>query len=347
MSSLSERYKEAGVDIDAGDDFVKRIRSAVEATHGPGVQGPFGHYGALFSLAHLNPHNGLLVSSTDGVGTKLELVRKLDDWMGIGQDLVAMCANDILCLGARPLFFLDYLATGKLDVEVAVRLVEGIAGACKQIGCAVTGGETAEMPGLYQEGKLDLAGFIVGWVQEDQLVNGKEIQEGDCVVGIASDGFHSNGFSLVRMIIENAHLDLDLPLIEGNPPLGKQLLTPTRLYGPVMEKIADIPGIHGIAHITGGGLVGNLPRILPDQYRITLDHSLWSRPALMQRFQELGHISEDEMLRVFNDGIGLSLVVAESAADTILKELERSGEKAWVIGRVEARGPESPPVIVQ
>lgn len=332
-----DRYKEAGVDITAGEALVDKIRPYIEKTYREEVRGAFGHYASLFSLSSLGAEGMLLVSSTDGVGTKVELTRMTAQWERIGQDLVAMCANDILCLGAKPLFFLDYFATGRLDVNATAAIIRGIAKTCEKIHCALIGGETAEMPGLYRPGDFDMAGFIVGAVAENSVIDGSRIDVGNRVIGLASDGFHANGFSLVRKIVSEHKLDLENPINGDSAPLGELLTRPTRLYGPLLEPIIENAGLRGLAHITGGGLLGNLPRILPPHCCIRIDRSRWERPPLFAYFQRLGEIADREMLRVFNDGIGMVLVLSEKEAETITAQLESSGETVWQLGHVEAR----------
>lgn len=336
---MSSQYKEAGVDVDAGDSLIRKIRPFIESTFGPQVRGSFGHYGALFSLDALGAAGTLLAAGTDGVGTKLQLTRTTGYWDRIGQDLVAMCGNDILCLGARPLFFLDYFATGKLEIEHAAQVIQGIAEACKIVSCALIGGETAEMPGMYQSGDFDMAGFMVGSVREEKVIDGSRIEVGDTALGLASDGFHANGYTLVRKLIADHQLDLSCAFNEEKETLGDLITRPTRLYGPILDPILDSTSLHGLAHITGGGLLGNLPRILPDQCRIRLDRSRWKRPPLLTYFQELGDISEREMVSVFNDGVGMVLVVATDNAVQIQSQLESSGETVWHLGEIEKRGP--------
>lgn len=346
-SDKNDLYKEAGVDIAAGEAFVEQIRPAVEATYSEAVSGAFGHYGARFSLSGLGTDKIQLVSGTDGVGTKLELTRLTGQWQRIGQDLVAMCANDILCLGARPLFFLDYLATSRLQPEPAVAIVKGIAQACEHISCSLIGGETAEMPGIYQSGQFDLAGFIVGWVKEDRVIDGSKIEAGDQVLGLASSGFHSNGYTLVRKIIAEHNLALESALPGESDTLGDQLTRPTRLYGPLLEAILDHPGVHGLAHITGGGLLGNLPRIMPASARIVLDRTRWERPRFVSALQELAQISDNEMVRTFNDGIGMVLVVRSRDAAGIIKHLESTGERVYQMATVASRAPGEDPIGLQ
>ncbi len=334
---MSESYKQAGVDIDAGEALVAKIKPFVEATHGKEVRGNYGGYGALFAIDAIDSQRNLLVTGTDGVGTKLELTKETGYWDRIGQDLVAMCANDILCLGARPLFFLDYYATGELEVDSTARIIKGIAAACQTIGCALVGGETAEMPGVYKPGDFDMAGFIVGVVAADRVLDGSRIQPGDRVLGLASSGFHSNGYSLIRHIIAQQQLDLETKAPGEDATLSDLLTRPTRLYGPIIAPLLDADLCHGLAHITGGGLIGNIPRILPDECRLQLDRSRWERPQHFDFFQELGSLSAQDMVRVFNDGIGLVVITGAEQGDTVSNQLTSCGESVWDLGTIEAR----------
>ncbi len=334
---MSSEYKKAGVDIEAGDSLVRKIRPAIEATHNKHVKGDFGHYGALYALDALGAPDTLLVSGTDGVGTKLELTKETGYWDRIGQDLVAMCANDILCLGAQPLFFLDYYATGELDVDQTAQIIQGIATACRFVSCALIGGETAEMPGIYRPGDFDMAGFIVGWVKADQVIDGKNIKVGDRIYGLPSSGFHSNGYSLVRAIIREQNLNLEDNLPNTTESLGDWLTRPTRLYGPMLKDLLNKPELHGLAHITGGGLLGNLPRILPNDCQIQLDRSQWERPAIFNFFETIHNLSAEEMVTVFNDGIGMVLIVDPAAATEIVQYFSDMDETLWDLGSVEAR----------
>ena len=274
----------------------------------------------------------------------MELTKETGYWDRIGQDIVAMCANDILCLGASPLFFLDYYATGELDVDCSASIIRGIAEACQTIGCALVGGETAEMPGVYQPGDFDIAGFIVGWVSEEALIDGTRIEVGDAVLGIASSGFHSNGYSLLRKIISDQRLNME-SLVPGTPTtLGDALTEPTRLYGPVIEALFETQAIHGLAHITGGGLIGNLPRILPENCRVTLERSSWERSPVMSFIEELGGIPPHEMVQVFNDGVGMVLIVSPDQSAHIQSQLQAAGETVWELGIIETRQAGQAPV---
>jgi phosphoribosylformylglycinamidine cyclo-ligase len=339
-------YKEAGVDIDKADAFVDSIRALVKSTFRTGVLGDVGGFGGLF---HLDPHrhpDPVLVAATDGVGTKLKVAILMGRHDTIGIDLVAMCVNDILVHGATPLFFLDYLAMGELAPDTATRILEGIAAGCREARMALIGGETAEMPGVYQPGDYDLAGFAVGVVERSRLLDGSDIRVGDKILGLASSGLHANGFSLVRKVFfERLGLSVHQELPELGKPLGEELLTPTRIYvEPVLNLMRDLPP-RGIAHITGGGLVGNLPRILPRGCQAVLRRGSWPVPAIFRFLQERGHIPEPEMWRTFNNGIGLVLVVRpQDLTDTLLR-LQGLQEEVYVIGDIVARPPEAPPVV--
>ena len=327
-------YRDAGVDIDAGDALVERIKPFAKRTMRPEVMAGIGGFGALCGLP-AKYKEPVLVSGTDGVGTKLKLAFELNRHDTVGIDLVAMSVNDILVQGAEPLFFLDYFACGKLDVATAADVVKGIAAGCEQAGCALIGGETAEMPGMYPAGEYDLAGFAVGVVEKSRIIDGSTIRPGDAVIGLASSGAHSNGYSLIRRIIAERKVDLAAPL--DGKPLAERIIAPTRIYvKPVlalMQKIA----VKGLAHITGGGIVDNVPRILGDDLCARLDAASWQRPALFAWLKAQGNVAEDEMLRVFNCGIGMVVVVAEADVDAALAQLATSGETAWRIGRIEAR----------
>ncbi len=332
-------YKDAGVDIDAGNALVERIKPAVRSTVRPGVMGGIGGFGGLFDLSKVNCQNPVLVSGTDGVGTKLKLAHAIGDHSTIGIDLVAMCVNDILVLGAEPLFFLDYYACGHLDVDQAAEVVAGIAEGCRQSGCALIGGETAEMPGMYSGDDYDLAGFVVGVVDKQQIIDGSAIQPGDALIGLASSGPHSNGFSLIRKVLEKTGADLVQPIPghnESTPTLGEALLAPTRIYAkPILRLLAtDRAAVHGMAHITGGGLGENILRVIPPSLGIDIDTESWPRPAAFDWLQSAGGISDEEMLRTFNSGIGMVLVVPGDQAEAIQEQLHRSGVDSWLIGEV-------------
>lgn len=333
-------YRDAGVDIDAGNALVERIKPLAAATFRPGVVTGLGGFGALFELPLDRYRRPVLVSGTDGVGTKLKLALALDRHDTLGIDLVAMCANDILVAGAEPLFFLDYYATGRLDLEVAASVVAGIAKGCELAGCALCGGETAEMPGLYAQGDYDLAGFCVGIVEKDQLLTLERVRPGDTLIGLASSGAHANGYSLIRKVIEVSGAELTEPL--GAATLGELLLAPTRIYAkPLLTLIRELP-VHGLAHITGGGLPENLPRILPQGVRACIDLDSWQRPALFDWLQSRGAITTPEMLRTFNCGIGMVACTSAADARRACDLLTQAGERTWPIGRIETTegGPE-------
>ncbi|HEY5674587.1 MAG TPA: phosphoribosylformylglycinamidine cyclo-ligase [Malonomonas sp.] len=335
MSKKPITYKDAGVDIDAGNRFVNMIKPLVKATSRPEVLTDIGGFGGLFSLNSSKYKRPTLVAATDGVGTKLKLAFMMDKHDTVGIDLVAMCVNDIIVQGAEPLFFLDYLATGKLAPEAAVEIVKGIAEGCKQAGCALLGGETAEMPGMYGGGEYDLAGFSVGVVDNDKIIDGSAITKGDQIIGIASSGLHSNGFSLARRIfIEEMKLDLRSTPSELERPLGEELLTPTLIYvKSILNLIKDF-SIKGIAHITGGGLLENLPRVLPQHCKAIIERDSWEKPAIFEMLRQGGNIPEDEMFRTFNYGIGMTLVVPAKEVDDILGRLAGLGERAYLIGEI-------------
>ncbi len=333
-SSLS--YRDAGVDIDAGDALVDRIKPLAKKTLRDGVLGGIGGFGALFEVPK-RYKEPVLVSGTDGVGTKLKLAFDLNRHDTVGQDLVAMSVNDILVLGAESLFFLDYFACGKLDVDTAAAVVGGIAKGCELAGCALIGGETAEMPGMYPAGEYDLAGFAVGVVEKSQALDGKKtIAAGDVVLGLASSGAHSNGYSLVRKIIERARPDMNAPF-DGDRSLADVVMAPTRIYvKPVLATLAKV-AIKGMAHITGGGLLENIPRVLPENTVADIDGKSWPRPRLFQWLQAEGNVDEKEMHRTFNCGIGLVLVVAAADAERAMAELQAQGETVYRIGQIRAR----------
>ena len=331
-------YRDAGVDIDAGNALVERIKPLAAATFRPGVLTGLGGFGALFELPWERFRRPVLVSGTDGVGTKLKLALMLGRHDTLGIDLVAMCANDILVAGAEPLFFLDYYATGRLDLEIATSVIAGIAEGCKLAGCALCGGETAEMPGMYAPGDYDLAGFCVGIAEKEGLLAPERVRTGDVLIGLASSGPHSNGYSLIRKILEVSDADLEQP-IDGST-LAERLMAPTRIYvKPVLALIQELR-VHAMAHITGGGLTENLPRVLPAGTRAAVDLDSWRRPPLFDWLQAAGGVSEAEMLRTFNCGVGLVVCVDEGDVQRACDRLTQAGEQAWVIGRIEeARGP--------
>lgn len=325
-------YRDAGVDIQAGNEVVERIKPAVARTLRPEVLGGLGGFGGLFKLDLAKYPNPVLVSGTDGVGTKLRLAFQMNRHDSIGQDAVAMCVNDILVQGAEPLYFLDYIAVGKVDPERLAEVVGGVAKGCEMAGCALIGGETAEMPGFYAEDEYDIAGFSVGIVNEDQLIDGSDIQAGDILIGLPSSGLHSNGFSLARKIFEKHSLDKVFP--ELGETLGEALLRPTRIYVRPILKLLSESKILGMAHITGGGLTENLPRILPPGLGIELDSAAWERPPIFTLMQKLGDVAWPEMYRTFNMGIGYVLIVRAEDEQLISQKLAEMQEKSFVIGRV-------------
>lgn len=334
----STTYASAGVDIDKANEFVNAVKKIAARTPRTGVMGEIGGFGGLYSLKTDDYEHPVLVSSTDGVGTKLKIAFMMDKHDTVGIDLVAMCVNDVIVQGAKPLFFLDYLAMGSLDVAVAEALVEGIAEGCRQAQCSLIAGETAELPGIYNENEYDLAGFAVGVVDNDKIVDGSEIRGGHKLVGFASSGLHSNGYSLVRKIcFDILKLEIDAYVPELGKPLGEELLCPTRIYTEtVMRLIKDLP-IHGMAHITGGGIVENLLRVIPAACSIVLYRGSWEVPPIFRFLQEAGRVDEKEMMRTFNNGIGLIAVVPEKTAQEIIERVSGMKEKACIIGEVVQR----------
>jgi len=328
-------YAEAGVDIDAGNALVDRIKPAAAATNRAGVMAGLGGFGALFDLKAAGYDDPVLVAATDGVGTKLKIAIETGLFDTIGIDLVAMCVNDLICQGAEPLFFLDYFATGKLDVAAAAQIVEGIAAGCKASGCALIGGETAEMPGLYAPGEFDLAGFAVGAMERGKALPGG-VAAGDVILGLASDGVHSNGYSLVRKVVDRSGLDWQADAPYAQAPLGQDLLTPTRLYvQPVLAAIRA-GGVHALAHITGGGLTENLPRVLPEGMGAQIDLDAWRLPPVFEWLAREGGLEQAELLKTFNAGIGMTLVVDPDAAEMLSALLSEAGETVTQIGTVTA-----------
>ena len=329
-------YRSAGVDVVAGRAFVDRIRSSVEATRRPEVVGGLGGFGGLCRLP-AGLRRPLLVSGTDGVGTKLELAQQEGRHHDVGIDLVAMCVNDVVTSGAEPLFFLDYIATGRLSPEAMAEVVEGIAEGCRRSGCALLGGETAEMPGFYAPGRYDLAGFCVAVVEEDALIDGRRCAAGDRIVAVASSGVHSNGFSLVRRIVEAAGVEADTCLPDSTTPLLQRLLQPTVLYASLVQGLLrqGLP-LHGMAHITGGGLPENLPRCLPAGVHARINPESWSRPALFRWLQEAGAVPEEDLWNTFNLGVGFCLVVPADASDTAITACQELGHQAWELGVMQA-----------
>jgi len=349
MSQAPLSYRDAGVDIDAGDALVERIKPLARKTMREGVLAGIGGFGALFEVPK-RYKEPVLVSGTDGVGTKLKLAFHLNKHDTVGIDLVAMSVNDILVQGAEPLFFLDYFACGKLDVETATQVVGGIATGCEMAGCALIGGETAEMPSMYPAGEYDLAGFAVGAVEKSKIIDGKSIVPGDVVLGLASSGAHSNGYSLVRKIIERATEQGAAPDFNADfhgRALRDVVMAPTRIYvKPLLALMQSLP-VKGMAHITGGGLVENVPRVLQDHLTAVLQRDAWTMPPLFSWLQQHGNVADAEMHRVFNCGIGMAVVVAAADADRALAELTAAGETVWRIGAIEARAPGQAQTVVR
>ena len=328
-------YKDAGVDIDAGNALVERIKGVTKRTRRPEVLGGIGGFGALCELP-TKYRQPVLVSGTDGVGTKLRLAIDLGKHDTVGIDLVAMCVNDLIVQGAEPLFFLDYYATGKLDVDVAADVVTGIGEGCVQAGCALIGGETAEMPGMYAQGDYDIAGFCVGVVEKDQIIDGQKVAPGDALVALGSTGPHSNGYSLVRKILEVSETDAATTLLDGKP-LAEHLLAPTKIYVKSVLKLLEQIEVHAISHITGGGFWENIPRVLPEHAKAVIDGNSWQWPAVFNWLQEHGNVATKEMYRTFNCGVGLIIALPQAVAEQAVQLLQAEGEHAWVIGHVAER----------
>ncbi len=343
-NSTSLSYRDAGVDIDAGNSLVERIKPIVKSTTRPGVMGGIGGFGALFELPLDRYKQPVLVSGTDGVGTKLKLALELNKHDTIGIDLVAMCVNDIIVTGAEPLYFLDYYATGKLDIDIATDVVSGIAEGCKQAGAALTGGETAEMPGIYQEGDYDLAGFCVGVVEKSKIIQPDQVTAGDKLIGLTSSGPHSNGYSLIRKILEVSQAKLDQPM--GECTLGDALLAPTRIYVKSLLTLMQSVNLHALAHITGGGLLENIPRVMPNHTQAIIDANAWQMPEVFNWLQQKGNVEASEMYRTFNCGVGMVLCVAAADVDQTLESLRNSGEEAFLLGSIEKSSDERPSVII-
>lgn len=336
---MTNAYKQAGVDIEAGYEAVTRMKKHVETTKRLGVMGAIGGFGGMFDLSELHLKEPVLVSGTDGVGTKLMIAFQMDKHDTIGIDAVAMCVNDIIVQGAEPLFFLDYVACGKVVPEKMEAIVKGVADGCRQSGCALIGGETAEMPGLYKVDEYDIAGFAVGACEKSDIITGEDIEAGDLLIGLASNGIHSNGFSLVRkVLLEDGGLQLTDYIEALDCELGEELLRPTRIYVlPVLEAIKQF-SIKGISHITGGGFIENIPRMLPDGLGATINEGSWDMPKIFPYMEEIGNLKRKEMYNVFNMGIGMVLAVRANEADAIVKMLNGAGEKAFQIGEVTNHG---------
>ncbi|GIU20148.1 MULTISPECIES: phosphoribosylformylglycinamidine cyclo-ligase [unclassified Shewanella] len=330
-------YKDAGVDIDAGNALVNNIKSAVKRTRRPEVMGNLGGFGALCELPTKYKHP-VLVSGTDGVGTKLRLAIDYKKHDNVGVDLVAMCSNDLIVAGAEPLFFLDYYATGKLDVEVATAVVKGIAEGCVQSGCALIGGETAEMPGMYEGEDYDLAGFCVGVVEKEEIIDGTKVQDGDALIALASSGPHSNGFSLIRKVLEVSKADPEQEL--AGKPLIDHLLEPTKIYVKSLLKLLEQHDVHAMSHITGGGFWENIPRVLPEDCKAVVNSDSWQWPVVFNWLMENGNISQFEMYRTFNCGVGMVVALPADKVDSALTLLNAEGENAWLIGNIAKRNGE-------
>ena len=343
-SNVSLSYRDAGVDIDAGDALVEAIKPFAKRTMREGVLGGIGGFGGLFEISK-KYKEPVLVSGTDGVGTKLKLAFELNRHDTVGIDLVAMSVNDILVQGAEPLFFLDYFACGKLDVATATAVVKGIAEGCEQSGCALLGGETAEMPGMYPDGEYDLAGFAVGAVEKSQIIDGSKIVPGDVVLGLASSGIHSNGYSLVRKIISVANPDLEADF--HGRKLADVLMAPTRLYVKPLLALMGAMEVKGLVHITGGGLVENIPRVLAENLTAVLDAKAWEMPPLFKWLQQHGGVADAEMHRVFNCGIGMTVIVSKENADAAMAQLQAAGETVYRIGEIRAREEGQAQTVVQ
>lgn len=329
--SVSLSYKDAGVDIDAGNDLVDRIKGVAKRTRRPEVMAGLGGFGALFELPS-GYQQPVLVSGTDGVGTKLKLAMDLNRHDYIGIDLVAMCVNDLIVAGAEPLFFLDYYATGKLDVDIAARVVDGIGLGCEQAGASLVGGETAEMPGMYDGEDYDLAGFCVGIVEKADIIDGSKVGAGDVLLGLPSSGPHSNGYSLIRKIIEVSNADLNQPM--GDTTLAEALMEPTRIYvKPLLELFKQVP-VHALSHITGGGLLENLPRVMPESCMATIDQNSWQLPDVFNWLQTAGGVNATEMHRTFNCGVGMVIVVPAQAVEQAMTCLQAQGEQPWILGHI-------------
>ncbi|WP_114891043.1 phosphoribosylformylglycinamidine cyclo-ligase [Haemophilus haemolyticus] len=344
MSKQSLSYKDAGVDINAGNALVERIKPEVKRTTRAEVIGGLGGFGALCAIPS-KYKEPVLVSGTDGVGTKLRLAIDLKKHDTIGIDLVAMCVNDLVVQGAEPLFFLDYYATGKLDVDVATDVVKGIADGCVQSGCALVGGETAEMPGMYHAGDYDLAGFCVGVVEKSEIIDGSRVKNGDALIALGSSGPHSNGYSLVRKVIDVAGVNLATELLD-NKPLSEHVLAPTKIYVKSVLALIKQADVHAIAHLTGGGFWENIPRVLPKNTKAVIDEKSWKWPSVFNWLQEKGNIDTYEMYRTFNCGVGMVIALPQEQVDTALAILKQAGENAWLIGHIEHAEDDAEQVVI-
>jgi len=335
MSSLT--YQDAGVDINKGNDLIEQIKPIAKSTTREGVLAGLGGFGAMFELPTNKYKNPVLISGTDGVGTKLKVAEMLNKHDTIGIDLVAMCVNDLIVQGAEPLFFLDYYATGKLNTDIAVSVISGIGEGCKQSGCALIGGETAEMPGMYSGEDYDLAGFCVGIAEKADVIDGTKVKNGDHIIALGSSGPHSNGYSLIRKVLERT---------EPTDHQLQQLIEPTKIYVKSVLSLLKKHSVHAISHITGGGLLENIPRVLPDNLAAKLDNSSWQMPEIFQFLQDNGNIELTEMYRVFNCGVGMVLVVSNDESTDVIKHLETQGEKAWLIGKIVKKSHNGKQVII-
>ena len=328
-------YKDAGVDVERGYEAVKRMKQHVQKTFDENVLGGLGSFGGFYSIENEGLEKPVLVAGTDGVGTKLKLAFLMDKHDTVGIDCVAMCVNDVVCQGARPLLFLDYLATGYLDPQKVEQIVAGVAEGCRQAGCALIGGETAEMPGFYSDGEYDLAGFTVGIVDREKSISGEKVRAGDVLVGLASSGIHSNGYSLVRRLLLTEDADLSAYVPELGKSLGEELLTPTRIYVKSALSLCRAFDIHGIAHITGGGFIENIPRILPEGLAARIERGAWPVPPIFEMLRRLGQMEDRQIYNTFNMGVGMVLAVSPEDADAVLRRAIELGEKAYRIGTVE------------
>ncbi|MCL7489522.1 MAG: phosphoribosylformylglycinamidine cyclo-ligase [Desulfobulbaceae bacterium] len=338
MTEPSSRYAEAGVDIDKGNEFVRRIKNIVAETHGRGVLNDIGGFSGLFAIGNAGYEDPVLIASTDGVGTKLTVAKLCGRHDTIGIDLVAMCVNDVVVSGAKPLFFLDYFSISRLDIDLATEVVKGIAQGCKISGCALIGGETAEMPGLYQSGDYDIAGFVVGIAERDSIIDGSDIRVGDKIIGLASSGLHSNGYSLVRKIcFEELNLSVDQQIKELGCTLGEELLRPTRIYVESILKTLRHHKINGLVHNTGGGFLDNVPRILPAGCKAVIDPAAWPAPPVFTFLEKNGRVSREEMFRTFNMGIGMMALVNDDIVEDVIQQFEAFGEHPYVIGEIVAK----------
>lgn len=348
MTTDRVSYKDSGVDIDKANTFVEKIKPLIKKTARKGTIGNIGNFGGLFHLDLEKYKNPVLISATDGVGTKLRIAHMMNRHDTVGIDLVAMNVNDLIVQGGEPLFFLDYIATGKIDMEAGIKVIEGIVAGCIEAGCALIGGETAEMPGFYADDEYDLAGFCVGVVEFDKIIDGSEISVGDRIIGLASSGLHSNGFSLVRkVLLEKAGFSLS-DTIDGLPAtLGEELLQPTRIYVKTLLNLIKNFTVKGAAHITGGGWFDNIPRILPERCTALITRKSWDIPPIFRIIQEQGNVNDTEMLRVFNMGVGMILVVSDNDSEEVMERLNGMGEKAFLLGTIAERSAGGAPVIFE